>query len=220
VTPDEKGSPIRSDAAAHAASLAPQLPLTPEERLSASRENLRAWLVRHQPQREPQAQDAPANESHEPLWLSALFDALSDVPAASVAARWLRRWWNNHPFRAVVDIAAALTREVAGPVAKRHPWWLLLGALAVGVGLTRLRPWRWISGGALLASLMPRFDVAAILHWATEVMTATAAQQAQHQATDDGAEGDAATTSRAAGEEEPSAPFRADRPAEERVSAI
>ncbi|HZE91153.1 MAG TPA: hypothetical protein VE029_05505 [Rhizobacter sp.] len=152
--------------------------LTPEEKLAASRAALRAWLSQHQPRGEPPANGAaPSDPSEEPIWLSALFDAFSDVPTAAVAARWLRRWWQNHPLRAVIDLAAALARELTGPVAARHPGWLVLGALISGVALTRVRPWRWISGGALLASLLPRLDLNSILRWVTETMSATLAQQ-------------------------------------------
>jgi hypothetical protein len=101
----------------------------------------------------------------EPGWLGTLGDALSDLPAAAIAVRWLRRWWAGHPWRTTFEFARDAGKELAGPVARKHPWWLLIGAFVGGMLLTRARPWRWISGGALLAGLLPRFDLGSIINW-------------------------------------------------------
>lgn len=62
---------------------------------------------------------------------------------ADLAADALRSWWNSHPLHvggtAAVDVANAVLR----PVAQRHPWGLIVGAVAVGGLLAWTRPWRW-----------------------------------------------------------------------------
>lgn len=139
----------------------PARPLTPKERLAASRESIRAALVKASAPPDPNAAQAP----QEPGWLGTLGDALSDLPAAAIAVRWLRRWWAGHPWRTTFEFARDAGQELAGPLAKKHPWWLLAGAFIGGMLLTRAKPWRWISGGALLAGLLPRFDLASIISW-------------------------------------------------------
>jgi hypothetical protein len=139
----------------------PARPLSPKERLAASRESIRAALVKASAPPDPNAAQAP----QEPGWLGTLGDALSDLPAAAIAVRWLRRWWAGHPWRTTFEFARDAGQELAGPLAKKHPWWLLAGALIGGMLLTRAKPWRWISGGALLAGLLPRFDLASIISW-------------------------------------------------------
>jgi hypothetical protein len=92
-----------------------------------------------------------------------LFDALSDRPVAAVAMRWARRWWANHPWRTLLNLSGEVLHEVVAPVARRHPWLLLGGAALAGVALSRLRPWRWVSGGALLTGLLPQVSLASML---------------------------------------------------------
>lgn len=135
--------------------------MSPKERLAASRESIRHALLKAKAPADPRAERAP----QEPGWLGTLGDALSDLPAAAIAVRWLRRWWAGHPWRTTFEFARDAGAELAGPLAKRHPWWLLVGAFVGGMLLTRARPWRWISGGALLAGLLPRFDLASIINW-------------------------------------------------------
>lgn len=141
--------------------VAPTTVLTPKERLAASRESIRHALVKASAPRDPHT----ANEPQEPGWLGTLGDALSDLPAAAIAVRWLRRWWAGHPWRTTFEFARDAGEELARPLAKKHPWWLLVGALVGGMLLTRAKPWRWLSGGALLAGLLPRFDLASIISW-------------------------------------------------------
>jgi hypothetical protein len=184
----------------------PVEPPSPEQRLEASRARMRTWFQEtygdDAAARQARASQPVRDESGEPSWLSAIFDMLADVPAATVAARWLRRWWSRHPWRTTADLALAITREVAEPAAKRHPWLLVGGAVVAGMALSRVRPWRWISGGAIVASLVPRLDMGAMLHWFTVTMTDFVAQrhaqQQGHAAHDDGAAYDPASGPRTA----------------------
>lgn len=167
------------------AAIAPAL--TPEERLACSRAKLRAWYL--DAYGDSAEKSAPTHghgpEKNDPSWLGAIFDMLSDVPAATVAARWLRRWWASHPLRATVDLTTAVTREMAGPLAKQHPWMLMAGAALAGAAISRARPWRWISGGAILASLVPRVDLNTLLHWITVTINDFGARQKANEAASD-----------------------------------
>jgi|GEM_PF-1485853 len=152
-----------------AADLDPGLPAVgaqhaqdPKQRLAASRESIRRALLKAKAPPDPhQAADGP----REPGWLGTLGDALSDLPAAAIAVRWLRRWWNGHPWRTTFEFARDAAQELAVPVARKHPWWLVGGALVAGMLLARAKPWRLLSGGALLAGLLPRFDLGSIMNW-------------------------------------------------------
>jgi len=153
--------------------IVPLSPPTPEERLQASRTALQMW-VKKTYGHDDAAADAPPHsefDSTEPGWLSILADSLSDIPAATIAVRWAKRWWAHHPWRATADFASVAARELVRPVALKHPWMLVGGAVLAGGVLVRLRPWRWISGGALLAGFLPRFDLGSILHTVTSVLT-------------------------------------------------
>jgi hypothetical protein len=134
-------------------------PLSPQERLNASRESLQQWIARtYHPERL-----VPASSEADPPWLSALVESLSDVPVARVAARYLRRWWRRHPLHATAELGDQLGREVLTPTAEKHPWMLLGGAVIAGAVLARLRPWRWVSGSTILSNLLPPVSLASIL---------------------------------------------------------
>ncbi|MEY4564541.1 MAG: hypothetical protein RLZZ618_3818, partial [Pseudomonadota bacterium] len=158
-------------------------PPTASERLQASREALQAWIQHtyHADEHRPgasahQAERARIKRASQqrntaptpaPGWLGVLEDSLSDVPMATVAVRWVRRWWTHHPWRATVEFAHVATEELVGPVARRHPWIVLGSAVAVGALATKIRPWRWVSRDAVIASMLPTISVASILHWVT-----------------------------------------------------
>ena len=158
-----------------------------ELRLAFSREKLRTVLAHYNKPVSTAHASATAPEPEEPGWLDTLSDVLSDVPAATVAVRWLRRWWARHPWRSTLDLAGAVTRELVEPVSKRHPWLLVAGAMVAGAALTRARPWRWISGSALLAGLLPPVHWSSVMNWLTAAMAHQTAQaQSSDEASSDG----------------------------------
>ena len=147
-----------------------ELPLPPQVRLDASRAALRHWIDRtYHPERlQPDATDADGHGKDEappgePAWLGLVVDSLSDVPVASVAVRYLRRWWARHPLRATAALASDTGRDLLGPAAMKHPWLLLGGAALAGAAITRLRPWRFVRGSAVMALLVPPISLASIL---------------------------------------------------------
>lgn len=161
----------RSDIDPNTDGVATTQPRTPEERLALSRAAMRASLAEYyQRSRTSNPDDPPSPEDPEPEWLKALSDAMSDRPLVAIAMRWLRSWWHNHPWRTLADLSGEVLHEVITPVARRHPWMLLGGAALVGVAIANLRPWRWISGGALLAGLLPPLSMASILAAITQAL--------------------------------------------------
>lgn len=147
-------------------------PPSPQERLQKSREALQAWIAQtyHAHEAPTQGPPTPA-DPQEPGWLSILADSLMDVPAATIAIRWVKRWWRHHPWRATVEVVSTAGRELAKPVAVKHPWILLGGAFLAGGLLARLRPWKWVSGGTVLAGLLPRTSLTSMFHAALSLFT-------------------------------------------------
>lgn len=144
---------------------------TAAERLQASRDALQAWIrVTYHPDATPRTRKR-ANHSSEgprdPGWLGVLADSITDVPMATVAVRWLKRWWTRHPLRATAEFAEVAAEELIGPMARKHPWLVVAAAAAAGAMAARVRPWRWVSKDTLIASLLPTVSVASILHWIT-----------------------------------------------------
>lgn len=167
-----------------------ETPLSPQARLGASRVALQQWMIRtYHPERLAPNPDTAAhgpvrgNDTNpdDPPWLSALVDSLSDVPIGAVAARYLRRWWRRHPLRATAELGDELGRELLAPAAEKHPWLLLGGAVVVGALLSRLKPWRWMSGSAILSSILPPISIASLLASFTAMFQSAPAEPASAQ---------------------------------------
>lgn len=147
---------------------APDLPVTPQARVDASRAALQLWVLRtYHPERlQPAAEPGeapPETHDDDPAWLAMMMDTMNELPVVAVAARYLQRWWRRHPLYATFHVADEAGRELLRPMAKRHPWLLLGGAVVIGVGLGRVRPWRWVSRQTLLAGLIPPISLASVL---------------------------------------------------------
>jgi hypothetical protein len=141
-------------------------PSTPAERLAASREAIRGALTRRSSGSKRSADDGPRQRG----WTHAFTSVFAHVPMSDVASRWINRWWARHPWRSTVEFAIDAADEIARPTAEKHPMLLIIGAVGAGALLSRVRPWRWISSGALLAGLLPRFQMASIVGWMTSVL--------------------------------------------------
>jgi len=163
-------------------------PLSPQDRVDASRAALHHWILRTYhpellPPLAPGESAVPPADASDPPWLGALLDAVNDVPVAAVAVRYMRRWWARHPWRATAQLADEAGRELLRPIAKRHPWMLLGGAVVAGVVIGRLRPWRFVSRNAVLASLLPPISFASIMTSITAMFGSVAAAP-DHEAAD------------------------------------
>ncbi|MDR3368990.1 hypothetical protein [Rhodoferax sp.] len=76
--------------------------------------------------------------------------------ADSLLSDILSAWWRKQPLRVALPLAMETAKVLVQPVARRHPYTLVLGAAAVGGLLVLVRPWRWISVPALTAGLLPQ----------------------------------------------------------------
>lgn len=126
-------------------------PASPEARLEASRQAMRAAML---PRPADPAGRPPAAVSSLPGPL----DRLLSHPVLAVLRDGVRRWWHKRPWRPVVVIGAEVASKAMVPLARRHPGRLIGGAMLAGALLSRLKPWKWIAKSiapALLASLVP-----------------------------------------------------------------
>jgi hypothetical protein len=68
----------------------------------------------------------------------------------------LRQSESPYPLQTVLNTAAVTAELVLQPIARNHPYRLVIGAALAGALLVRTRPWRWLPASALLAGLMPQ----------------------------------------------------------------
>ena len=116
------------------------------QRLAISRERMRAHL------HEASSPDRGEGEgkSHPVL------DALMSIPGAGIVVEAVRGWWSQHPLHLATLVAADATRTLVRPFARRNPFVLVAGAVAVGGLIFWLKPWRGFLRPALLAGLLPQ----------------------------------------------------------------
>lgn len=121
------------------------------ERLAQSRE-----CLRHAMQQGSARSDDPGKPGSD-SFLNDIFDSLVKTPSgADLVGDVLSAWWGKQPLRTDLTVAMEVTKLLVQPVARRHPYTLVLGAAAVGGLLVLVRPWRWISMPTLLGRLLPQ----------------------------------------------------------------
>ncbi len=126
------------------------------DRLSVSRVQLQQAM-----KPPPHAANTGDGSARPPLvrWL----DRLTSTPAASIVLETVQRWWAKHPMRLVLLLADDAAQTVMEPLARKHPYRLVLGAAAVGALLVLTRSWRWLPRtvltpaitSTLMAGLLP-----------------------------------------------------------------
>ena len=112
--------------------------LSPQERLSISRRAIVKHMGRHHP--DVQERFSGEIDADEGPNGSAKYSVLSQIKYAA------RMWWHRHPASAVADLASPFLIDYA----RVHPFKLLGISAATGAALVIIRPWRMISGSALL----------------------------------------------------------------------
>ncbi len=125
--------------------------LTPQQRLTLSRQALIARLQGEQ-SHHPDEIDAAAgtrphrggNASPRPFNWSA------------VAGSVVRRWWRRHPANAAGQLALPLLERYA----REEPAKLVAAAAATGALVVLVKPWRLLSITAVLAAVLKTSDVA------------------------------------------------------------
>lgn len=62
--------------------------------------------------------------------------------------------WTRHPLHVGGQVALGVANGVLQPMARRHPWGLVVGSALVGVVLAGSHPWRWAIRPALQSGWM------------------------------------------------------------------
>jgi hypothetical protein len=120
------------------------------ERLAASRERLREWMLQAdgRQQRRRRVAEAAAQGHSAPL-----LDRLRAMPVIGVILDVLTGWWASHPMQPVATLAHGVVRDTVAPMARKHPFAMVAGAFVVGIVLVRFKPWRSLLKPALFAGL-------------------------------------------------------------------
>ena len=116
------------------------------DRLSVSRVHLQQALM-------PPPHSTVTGDGSTRPGLIRWLDRLATAPVASIVIGTVQRWWATHPMRLAVLLADDAARTVMEPVAKKHPYRLVLGAAAVGGLLMLSRSWRWLPRAILTPAL-------------------------------------------------------------------
>ena len=124
----------------------------PCARLEANRALLRSQLATRQLRFN---ESATARAPQYGVYLIGLLAALAQggTPTERLIA-WRKTLPFAHAFGAVADSAQTLL----GPIAKRYPGRLMLGALVTGAAIVWIRPWRWITTGSVTETLRTAVD--------------------------------------------------------------
>lgn len=64
-------------------------------------------------------------------------------PASRLAREAAQHWWQRQPLHHLGDTLIGEARQQLWPLVRRHPWVSIGVAVAAGVGIATLRPWRW-----------------------------------------------------------------------------
>ena len=86
--------------------------------------------------------------------LGAWMDSLRANPASRLVLEAVQSWWAQHPLHLAGVVLTDGARSLIQPVAKRHPWALLLTGLVLGAVVIKVKPWRWMAKPAMLAGLV------------------------------------------------------------------
>jgi hypothetical protein len=120
------------------------------ERLAASRERMRQWMLQTDSRGHARRRVEAAKEAGDkPAWM----DRLRTAPVIGVVMDAATAWWANHPMQPAAQLAHGVVSETVAPLARRHPVLVVGGAFLVGVAVVRWRPWRWLVSSAVFAGL-------------------------------------------------------------------
>lgn len=139
------------------------------ERLAQSRERLRQAL-----QQESSGSNDTGGQGADNFF-GGLLGNLQGAPGAHLVGEVLHAWWRKQPLRVALLLATEAAKVLLQPVARKHPYALVLGAAATGGLVVLLRPWRWISTPALLAGLLPQIMSEAMKHLSAKPRTVVSA---------------------------------------------
>lgn len=98
------------------------------------------------------AHSKPADQFHQrnaSSFGSAGWGLLTAKPVVGLLLGLARLWWVRQPAPVMLALAGNTADLALQPIARQHPFRLVLGAAAAGAALTALRPWRWVNRSAV-----------------------------------------------------------------------
>jgi hypothetical protein len=120
------------------------------ERLAASRERMREWMIEADGGRDRRRRaEAAAAAGRKPP----MADRLHDIPVLGLVVDALSAWWSRHPLHGFAGMAQGAAQDRLGPLVRQHPLATLAGAFVVGMLVVRLKPWRWLAKSAVAAGM-------------------------------------------------------------------
>ena len=152
------------------------------QRLAASRERMREWMLRTDGRQEARRRAAAAKQRGR---MPSPLDRLRSHPVFGIVIDAISSWWANHPLQPAASIAQSVTRDALVPLARRHPLSIVASAFVVGGLLVRFRPWRWMAKPAFFAGLASQVVTRFITHLPIESMLHALAAFAQPRHHDD-----------------------------------
>jgi hypothetical protein len=135
------------------------------------------------------------------------------VPGAPALIRSIQGWWAHSALNGPAHVAAAAAASMLKTLAQRHPFGLVLAAMAMGAAVTVSRPWRWAPRAALQSGLwagLPGLLAAVVARWPVqtwlEVLAEALRQRTTSSATGEGAGPEQTASSTNPSSAHPSAP--------------
>lgn len=131
-------------------------------RLEGSRQALRQVL------RPQSASSAGAGHAPSAAGSTASFAPWVDGAGLAAVLQLLRQTWQQHPLHDAYRATAEVGNAALRPLAQRHPYALVAGALAVGAVLGWVVPWRRVLGPSALAAGVPALLMGALKPWSAQ----------------------------------------------------
>ena len=79
---------------------------------------------------------------------------LAAKPVVGLVLGLARLWWARQPAPVLLALAGDTANLALRPMARRHPFGLVLGAAGAGAALAALRPWRWVNRSAVTRAVV------------------------------------------------------------------
>ena len=79
---------------------------------------------------------------------------LTAKPVVGLVLGLARLWWVRQPAPVLLALAGDTADLALQPIARRHPFRLVVGAAAAGAALVALRPWRWVNRSAVTRAVL------------------------------------------------------------------
>ena len=127
------------------------LPLTPKQKLAASRAELLEAMGYH---------DVAPTDAVAPQLVSTR-DARNGIPSPRPTTRRgvLARWWSRHPLHSVVDLGRPFLEDMA----ERAPGKLMAYGAGTGALLMVIKPWKLLSFATLLSLAFRTSDLTGLV---------------------------------------------------------